>query len=87
MNPNSERFCFIEMNPRLQVEHTVTEMLFGIDLVQAQFQLALGWKLKDVLKNMKPMATGQAIQLRVNAEKRGPSGLFFELSRHHPLDV
>ncbi len=76
VNPNSERFCFIEMNPRLQVEHTVTEMLFGIDLVQAQFQLALGWKLKDVLKNTKPMATGQAIQLRVNAEKRGPSGLF-----------
>ena len=76
VNPDSERFCFMEMNPRLQVEHTVTEMLFDIDLVHAQFQLARGKKLKDVLKNKRPKASGQAIQLRVNSERIGRSGRF-----------
>lgn len=59
-------FFFIEMNTRLQVEHTVTEMITGIDLVRQQINVAAGEKLgfrqKDVQLN------GHAIECRINAE-------------------
>jgi len=59
-------FFFIEMNTRLQVEHTVTEMITGMDLVQQQILVAFGEKLtirqKDVQLN------GHAIECRINAE-------------------
>ncbi|KAI9332169.1 biotin carboxylase [Zopfochytrium polystomum] len=45
----SPRFFFIEVNPRLQVEHTVTEELFDVDLVQCQLDLARGLKLSDIM--------------------------------------
>jgi acetyl/propionyl-CoA carboxylase alpha subunit len=63
-------FAFIEANPRLQVEHTVTEEVTGVDLVKTQLQLAFGQSLGelgfDVLHREKPR--GFAIELRVNAE-------------------
>lgn len=62
---------FIECNPRLQVEHTVTETVYGIDLVQLQIQTAAGMLLPSLGLDPKriPKPTGFAIELRVNMEK------------------
>ncbi|QKV96218.1 ATP-grasp domain-containing protein [Streptomyces sp. NA02950] len=69
-------FHFIEANPRLQVEHTVTEEVTGTDLVAASLRLATGETLSDIgLGGGRPPAPrGVAIQLRVNAEALGPDG-------------
>jgi acetyl-CoA carboxylase biotin carboxylase subunit len=58
---------FIEVNARIQVEHPVTEMVTGIDLVKAQIRIAAGEKLKDIIK-LPVCASGHAIECRVNAE-------------------
>ena len=47
MDAKSREFFFIEVNPRVQVEHTVTEEITGIDIVKAQFLLASGAKIGD----------------------------------------
>lgn len=60
------RFYFIEMNTRLQVEHCVTEMVTGIDLVKEQIKVAMGIPL--ALKQEDIKITGHAIECRVNAE-------------------
>ncbi|MEM7269615.1 MAG: carboxyl transferase domain-containing protein [Pseudomonadota bacterium] len=66
-------FVFIEANARLQVEHTVTEMVSGVDLVEAQLRLAGGETLGDLaLANPRPR--GFAIQARVNMETVTPDG-------------
>ncbi len=69
-------FAFIEANARLQVEHTVTEEVTGIDLVQLQLELARGRSLAEVgLDPRKPVeARGYAIQARVNLETMGSDG-------------
>jgi acetyl/propionyl-CoA carboxylase alpha subunit/acetyl-CoA carboxylase carboxyltransferase component len=61
-------FWFIEANPRLQVEHTVTEEITGIDLVQTQLRLAARASLADVGLTEPPTTTGFAVQARVNLE-------------------
>ena len=66
-------FCFIEANPRLQVEHTVTEEVFGVDLVRTQLRLAAGDSLKETgVADATP--SGAAIQLRVNMETMTTDG-------------
>jgi acetyl-CoA carboxylase, biotin carboxylase subunit len=59
-------FFFIEMNTRIQVEHTVTEMLTGLDLVALQFEIARGGPLP--LIDEANMPGGHAIEFRINAE-------------------
>ena len=59
-------FYFIEMNTRIQVEHPVTELITGIDLVKAQLLIASGEKLQYAQKDIK--LTGHAIECRINAE-------------------
>jgi acetyl/propionyl-CoA carboxylase alpha subunit/acetyl-CoA carboxylase carboxyltransferase component len=70
------RYAFIEANPRLQVEHTVTEEVFGIDLVQAQLRIAGGDSLADAGLSVADVAgpRGLALQLRVNMETPRPDG-------------
>ncbi|MEO8169557.1 MAG: acetyl-CoA carboxylase biotin carboxylase subunit, partial [Oxalobacteraceae bacterium] len=59
-------FYFIEMNTRVQVEHPVTEMITGIDIVQEQIRIAAGEKLRFRQREVK--LTGHAIECRINAE-------------------
>ena len=62
----SGAFYFIELNARIQVEHTVTEMLTGIDLIKTQILVAAGEKLPFKQKDVKP--SGAVIECRINAE-------------------
>ncbi|SMY11405.1 Acetyl/propionyl-CoA carboxylase, alpha subunit [Brevibacterium jeotgali] len=65
---SGDEFYFMEVNPRLQVEHTVTEQVTGIDLVAAQLRVAQGAVLEDVGLAEPPAVHGSAVQVRVNAE-------------------
>jgi acetyl/propionyl-CoA carboxylase alpha subunit/acetyl-CoA carboxylase carboxyltransferase component len=70
---SGNRFVFLEGNARLQVEHTVTEAVLGLDLVALQIRLADGRALADLLPEP-PAARGVAIQLRLNCETVRPDG-------------
>ena len=65
---HSGDFFFMEANPRLQVEHTVTEEITGVDLVEIQLGLAAGRSLAELGLADPPATRGYAIQLRVLAE-------------------
>jgi len=71
VDPNGEIF-FIEVNPRIQVEHTVTEMVTGIDIVKLQIRIAMGYKLYEdeiaIPDQTAITVNGFAIQCRILAE-------------------
>lgn len=62
----NENFYFMEMNTRLQVEHPITEVITGVDIVQEQIRIAAGLKLKYTQEQIEKR--GYAIEFRINAE-------------------
>jgi acetyl/propionyl-CoA carboxylase alpha subunit/acetyl-CoA carboxylase carboxyltransferase component len=70
-------FAFIEANPRLQVEHTVTEEVLGVDLVKSQIAVASGVTLASLGLSQAavPMPRGYAMQLRINMEVMDAKGV------------
>ena len=72
MDADTGAWYFIEVNPRVQVEHTVTEMVTGIDIVQSQIQIAQGLDLHgpemNLPRRMKFTLHGYALQCRVTTE-------------------
>src|SRR5436190_1841223 len=73
---SDQAFAFIEANPRLQVEHTVTEEVLGLDLVQSQLAVAAGATLGSLglAQGYIPKPRGFAMQLRVNMEVMDETG-------------
>ena len=95
LDVKARAFYFIEMNTRIQVEHPITEMVTGIDLVKAQIRIAAGERLRFSQHDIVPK--GHAIECRINAEDpeeafrpcpgrvseyMAPSGLGIRLDSH-----
>jgi acetyl/propionyl-CoA carboxylase alpha subunit/acetyl-CoA carboxylase carboxyltransferase component len=74
VDPVGSRIAFIEANARLQVEHTVTEEVTGVDLVRTQLLLAGGRDLESLGLTAPPATRGRALQLRINLETIQPDG-------------
>ena len=83
MLPESGEHFFIECNPRIQVEHTVTEQVMGVDLVEAQFRIAAGATLEEIgLGSQQTVGEprGFAVQARVVAQGAGTIAAYKEPS-------
>nr|WP_313404512.1 carboxyl transferase domain-containing protein [Pseudomonas sp.] len=68
------RFYFMEANPRVQVEHTVTEQVTGVDLLHTQLHLAAGKSLAELGMLTPPATKGYAVQVRLNLESLHANG-------------
>ena len=66
LDPDGNHFYFMEMNTRIQVEHGITEMVTGVDLVREQLRIASGLPLSITQEAVR--ITGHAIECRINAE-------------------
>ncbi|KZM57031.1 MULTISPECIES: acetyl-CoA carboxylase biotin carboxylase subunit [Aeribacillus] len=66
VDQDEQKFYFLEMNTRIQVEHPVTEAITGVDLVQEQINIARGEKLRFTQSDIR--FTGHAVECRINAE-------------------
>ena len=74
LHPDSQRIVFIEANPRLQVEHTVTEEIYDVDLVELQLKVAAGKTISSLsLQDVSPRI-GYAAQFRINMESMSEDG-------------
>ena len=83
VSPESGEYWFIECNPRIQVEHTVTEEVTGVDLVEAQFRIADGASMADIGLATQidvPSPRGFAVQARVVATSAGTISAYQEPS-------
>jgi pyruvate carboxylase len=83
VNPETGEHFFIECNPRIQVEHTITEQVLGFDLVEAQFRIAAGASLAALgLADQKSVGTprGFAVQARIVAQGTGTLSAYREPS-------
>ena len=78
VSPETWDHFFIECNPRIQVEHTVTEQVTGVDLVEAQFRIAAGARLEDI--GIAAAPRGYAVQARVVANGSGAISAYHEPS-------
>ncbi|NBF01956.1 carbamoyl-phosphate synthase large subunit [Pseudomonas sp. Fl5BN2] len=67
-------FYFMEANPRIQVEHTVTEAITGVDLLHSQLRLATGASLASLGLDTPPAPQGYALQVRINLEQQLADG-------------
>lgn len=76
VDTDADAFYFMEANPRLQVEHTVTEEVTGVDLVATQLRIGFGERLGELGldPSSPPLPRGYAIQARVNMEQLMPDG-------------
>lgn len=72
--PGGLDYAFIEVNPRIQVEHTITEEVTGVDLIKAQLRIAGGATLSELGLNKSPPVQGFAVQARVNMERLQADG-------------
>ena len=63
---DSDKYYFMEMNTRVQVEHPITEMVTGVDIVKEQIRIAAGEKLSYRQDDIR--ISGHAIECRINAE-------------------
>ena len=70
----SGKFVFMEANPRIQVEHTITEAITGVDLLHTQLRLAAGATLVELGLDTPPAPRGFAVQLRINLESMQADG-------------
>ncbi|KAL4981185.1 hypothetical protein BDW66DRAFT_164084 [Aspergillus desertorum] len=68
VNEQLNEFYFLEINPRIQVEHTITEAITGVDLIQAQLRILQGYSLVQLGLDTCPEARGHSIQLRLCSE-------------------
>ena len=72
VKPETQEVFFIEVNPRIQVEHTVTEMVTGVDLIKTQLYIAAGYHLQDpeinLVPGQRPPLMGYALQCRITTE-------------------
>ncbi|KAI8855210.1 carbamoyl-phosphate synthase L chain, ATP binding domain-containing protein [Chytridium lagenaria] len=68
VDTKTKKFYFLEVNTRLQVEHPITEMITGLDLVEMQIGVAYGKSLKDLIGSGEPARKGHSIECRICAE-------------------
>ena len=90
MTPRPIKFSFIEVNPRIQVEHTVTEMVTGIDLIKSQILITQGAELSDPEINLARPGVGPdpGVCLSVPDHDRRPGEqVHARLRQDHPLPI